>query len=97
MVDGTTFQVGISVGHHFASSSESDASEVIKNADVAMCQDKQLKHLRQGAPELTAANPPANPPAMAMGSAWRTPRVKLTPSPATAWAYKPARGCGRSL
>ena len=53
MVNGTTFQVGISVGHHFALSSESDASEVIKNADVAMYQDKQLKHLRQGAPAMT--------------------------------------------
>ena len=55
MVNGTTFQVGISVGHHFALSSESDASEVIKNADVAMYQDKQLKHLRQGTPAMAIA------------------------------------------
>ena len=55
MVNGTSFQVGISVGHHFASSHEQDANEVIKNADVAMYQDKQLKHLRQGTPGMTAA------------------------------------------
>ena len=55
MVNGTTFQVGISVGHHFALSSESDASEVIKNADVAMYQDKQLKHLRLGTPAMAIA------------------------------------------
>lgn len=55
MVNGTTFHVGISVGHHFALSHEQDANEVIKNADVAMYQDKQLKHLRQGAPAMTIA------------------------------------------
>ena len=55
IVNGTTFQVGISVGHHFVSSHEQDANEIIKNADVAMYQDKQLKHLRQATPGITIA------------------------------------------
>lgn len=65
MVNGTTFQVGISVGHHFASSSESDASEVIKNADVAMYLDKELKHLRQGAPAIAPTIAPDIAPTFA--------------------------------
>ncbi len=59
MVNETTFQVGISVGYHFALSSEYDANEVVKNADFAMYQDKQLKHLRQGASAPMAGNAPA--------------------------------------
>ena len=55
MVNGTSFQVGISVGHHFASSHEQDANELVKNADAAMYRDKHLKHQRQGTPEMKVA------------------------------------------
>ena len=46
LIDGATFQVGISIGHCLATNGERDASKLIKQADVAMYQDKQLKALR---------------------------------------------------
>ena len=47
VIEGTTFQVGISIGHCLAAHDERDASKLIKQADVAMYQDKQLKPSRQ--------------------------------------------------
>ena len=38
-VNETTFQVGISVGHHFVLRNEYDTNEVTNNADVAMYKD----------------------------------------------------------
>ena len=47
MIDGVTFQVGISIGHCLAAEGERDASKLIKQADVAMYEDKRLKPLRK--------------------------------------------------
>lgn len=47
MIDGATFQVGISIGHCLAAEGERDASKLIKQADVAMYEDKRLKPLRK--------------------------------------------------
>lgn len=47
MIDGATFQVGISFGHCLAAEGERDASKLIKQADVAMYEDKRLKPLRK--------------------------------------------------
>ena len=47
MIDGATFQVGISIGHCLATEGERDASKLIKQADVAMYEDKRLKPLRK--------------------------------------------------
>ena len=54
MIDGATFQVGISIGHCLAAHGERDASNLIKQADIAMYQDKQLKPLRKAASDLRA-------------------------------------------
>ena len=47
MIGGATFQVGISIGHCLAAEGERDASKLIKQADVAMYEDKRLKPLRK--------------------------------------------------
>jgi diguanylate cyclase (GGDEF)-like protein len=48
VLNGLTFQVGVSVGHAYTSAGDHEASDLIRHADTAMYQDKERKNLRQG-------------------------------------------------